>query len=505
MKKLCNIVALICCLATLSQAQNYRIAIVAGPHQSKVSQETDQPGWSSIANNFSPRTGVHFGFMANLSLNAKSSLFFQPGILYFNKGRKFAARYDTSVSNILSVKATENVNYLELPLNLVYKFKLSKTAKFIIGAGPYVSFFYTGKLKTETVSKLGDYSVDENKDPGVGNGPDKYSTMDYGVNGVAGFEFGRVFLTANYSQGLKDAFTPDGYTGSYKHQVMGITLGVYVDKLAKGEKAVLDKDGDGIFDKEDKCPDQAGIAKFKGCPDTDGDGIPDSEDKCPGEAGLLSNAGCPPPDKDKDGVLDKDDKCPDVAGLKENKGCPAEPKDTDKDGVLDKDDKCPDIAGLARYNGCPVPDTDGDGLNDEEDKCPNAKGLKANNGCPEEVKKEIVQKVNYAARRIGFEQSKATLLPASHKVLDDVVAILKQNPGIVVSIEGHTSGDANYGANMQLSQERADNVRAYLIAKGILASRLTATGFGPNKPLTKGVTEAEKAKNRRVELKLSNQ
>lgn len=505
MKKLCNLIALICCLAALSHAQNYRVAIVAGPHQSKVLEENDLPGWSTMKNSYTPRTGIHFGFIGNLSLNAKSSLFFQPGIMYFNKGRKFAARYDTTVSTILSINRIEHTNYLELPLNLVYKFRLSSTAKFIIGAGPYVSFFYTGKIKTETVSKYGDYTVEENKDPGVGDAPGKYAVMDYGVNGLAGFEFGRVFLTANYSQGLKDAYTPDGYTGSYNHQVMGITLGVYVDKMAKAQKAVADKDNDGVFDKEDKCPDQAGIAKFNGCPDTDNDGLQDSEDKCPGEAGLLSNAGCPPPDKDKDGVLDKDDKCPDVAGVKENKGCPAEPKDGDKDGVTDNDDKCPDQAGFARYNGCPVPDSDGDGLNDEVDKCPNAKGAIGKNGCPEEVKKEIVQKVNLAARRISFAQGKASLLPASHKVLNEVATILKQNPKVIVSIEGHTSGDADYEANMKLSQARADKVRAYLISKGILASRLTATGFGPSKPLTKGVTEAEKAKNRRVELKLSNQ
>ncbi|MBL7739804.1 MAG: OmpA family protein [Chitinophagaceae bacterium] len=505
MKKLCNLIALLCCLAALSHAQNYKVALVAGPHQSKVMEDNDLPGWNDMKNSFSPRTGIHFGVMGNFSLNAKSSLFFQPSIQYFNKGRKFAARYDTTVSDILSVNAIEHTNYLELPLNLVYKFKLSRTARFIIGAGPYASFFYTGKTKTETVTKQGGYEVDENKNLEVGDAPGKYAVWDYGVNGLAGFEFGRVFLTANYSQGLKDAYTPDGYTGTYKHQVMGITLGVFVDKLNKPEKAVTDKDSDGVFDKEDKCPDQAGLAKYKGCPDTDGDGLQDSEDKCPGEAGLLANAGCPPADKDKDGVLDKDDKCPDVAGVKENKGCPPAPKDTDKDGVDDEDDKCPEMAGFARYNGCPVPDTDLDGVNDEEDKCPNVKGLRSKNGCPEEVKKEIVQKVNYAARRIQFAQGKATLLAASHKVLDEVAGILKQNPGIVVAIEGHTSGDANYDANMKLSQDRADNVRAYLIAKGILASRLTATGFGPNKPLTKGITETEKAKNRRVELKLSNQ
>jgi OOP family OmpA-OmpF porin len=503
MKNLCTFVAVVF-FAAASHAQ-YRVGMLMGPHQSTVLEQNDLPGWDAMKNNYSARTGIHFGFTANLAFKQGSNLFFQPGLIYYNKGRKFAARFDTTVSTTLAINSSEHLNYLELPLNVVYKFQLGRNAKFIIGAGPYLSFFYTGKLKTETISKTGDYDVDENKDPAVGDGPGKYATMDYGANGLAGFEFGRVFLTANYSRGLKDFYKPDGYSGTLKHQVMGITLGVFIDKLSKGEKAVNDKDGDGVVDKEDQCPEVKGIAKFKGCPDTDEDGLQDSEDKCPGEAGLLSNAGCPAADKDKDGVLDKDDKCPDVAGPRDNKGCPLPAKDTDKDGVIDSEDKCPTIAGFGRYNGCPVPDSDLDGVNDEEDKCPQVKGLKANKGCPEEIKKEIVEKVNFAARRIHFAQGKADLLPASYQVLDAVAAILNKNPGIKVSIEGHTSGDASYDANMLLSQNRADKVKAYLISKGIDPARLIAKGFGPNKPLSAGTSEIEKAKNRRVELKLSNQ
>jgi len=116
-----------------------------------------------------------------------------------------------------------------------------------------------------------------------------------------------------------------------------------------------------------------------------------------------------------------------------------------------------------------------------------------------------VEKVNFAARRIQFQQGKATLLPASSKVLDEVVAVLKTNPGLKLSVEGHTSGDASFDANMKLSQQRANRVKAYLVSKGIAASRLKAKGFGPTQPISTGTTEAEKAKNRRVELKLSNQ
>ena len=76
-------------------------------------------------------------------------------------------------------------------------------------------------------------------------------------------------------------------------------------------------------------------------------------------------------DRDGDGVLDADDKCPDTPGLASLQGCP----DRDGDGIADADDKCPDVAGLAKYQGCPIPDTDGDGINDEQDKCPTVKGF----------------------------------------------------------------------------------------------------------------------------------
>ncbi|MEP6712086.1 MAG: thrombospondin type 3 repeat-containing protein, partial [Ferruginibacter sp.] len=72
----------------------------------------------------------------------------------------------------------------------------------------------------------------------------------------------------------------------------------------------------------------------------------------------------PPPvvlDRDGDGVLDSLDKCPDTPGLAALQGCP----DRDGDGIADADDKCPDVAGIAKYQGCPIPDTDGDGINDE--------------------------------------------------------------------------------------------------------------------------------------------
>ena len=99
----------------------------------------------------------------------------------------------------------------------------------------------------------------------------------------------------------------------------------------------------------------------------------------------------------------------------------------------------------------------------------------------------------------------SNLTTASYQVLDEVAELLKNNPEIKVIIEGHTSIDGTYDANLKLSKSRAEKVREYLVAKGVGAERLSSVGYGPDRPLNNGKTEIEKAKNRRVELRLSNQ
>ncbi|MFL5773273.1 MAG: OmpA family protein [Flavisolibacter sp.] len=233
--------------------------------------------------------------------------------------------------------------------------------------------------------------------------------------------------------------------------------------------------------------------------DRDGDGIIDVSDQCPDVPGLAKYNGCPIPDTDKDGINDEDDKCPTVPGFAKYSGCPV--PDTDNDGINDEEDKCPSVPGVARYQGCPVPDTDGDGVNDEEDKCPTVAGLKENNGCPE-IKQEVITRVNYAAKNIFFATASARLLKVSNQSLNEVAEIMKEDPNLKLDIEGHTDnvGKANY--NLTLSQNRANSVRAYFISKGIDASRLQATGYGMTKPVADNKTSAGRAKNRRVEMKL---
>ncbi|MCC7503711.1 MAG: SUMF1/EgtB/PvdO family nonheme iron enzyme [Saprospiraceae bacterium] len=141
--------------------------------------------------------------------------------------------------------------------------------------------------------------------------------------------------------------------------------------------SAADLDGDGIPNATDACPDQFGTAKARGCPDADDDGVPDQSDKCRYLAGETRWEGCPA--TDGDGLPDHQDECPDQKGSAADKGCPA--PDRDGDGVPDRADRCPDAAGRANFQGCP--DTDADGIPDPDDKCPREKGSALKDGCPD--------------------------------------------------------------------------------------------------------------------------
>jgi OOP family OmpA-OmpF porin len=254
-----------------------------------------------------------------------------------------------------------------------------------------------------------------------------------------------------------------------------------------------------IFAKKVEAPKPLPVPVAEPVKDRDGDGIADSLDKCPDVAGIASLQGCP--DKDGDGITDADDKCPDVAGLARYNGCPI--PDTDGDGINDESDKCPTVAGVARYQGCPIPDTDGDGVNDEEDKCPNEAGTATNFGCPE-IAKTVIDKINVAAKNIFFATSSAKLLPKSFKSLNDVAKILSDNPSYKLDIDGHTDNTGKPDKNQILSENRAKAVATYIQGKGIDETKLVATGYGQDKPIADNKTSAGRAKNRRVEIKVKN-
>jgi OmpA-OmpF porin, OOP family len=101
-----------------------------------------------------------------------------------------------------------------------------------------------------------------------------------------------------------------------------------------------------------------------------------------------------------------------------------------------------------------------------------------------------------------FEQKKSEIDPQSFEELDEIVAMLEENPKMVIQLEGHTDSNGNAKANMDLSQERVDAVKKYLSGKGIEKSRVKTKAFGGTKPVTKQKTAEARNLNRRVEMRV---
>ena len=370
--------------------------------------------------------------------------------------------------------------------------------------GDGFSFGVAGSLNK--IQKWGDSSVDDLSYYGF-DGTVKYNLLDgKTINPFLGVGGGYTWVdeigagTLNGTLGASLWFSENvGLTlqASYKHAFEDYLSTHFQHTVGLSIKfGGTDTDGDGIYDKDDACPDVAGLEAFNGCPDTDADGIEDAKDSCPNEAGLEAFNGCP--DADADGVADKDDNCPTVAGLKALSGCP----DADGDGVTDGDDKCVNTVGPAENKGCPWPDTDGDGVLDKNDNCPNVKGTIANDGCPEAVTKKIQNTLNEYAKTILFDSGKSAIKTQTKSVLKDITAILKKYSTATFTVEGHTDSTGSESTNQKLSESRANAVKDFLVANGIISSRLSAVGHGESKPISSNKTRDGRANNRRVDINL---
>ncbi|HZW08212.1 MAG TPA: OmpA family protein [Phycisphaerales bacterium] len=279
----------------------------------------------------------------------------------------------------------------------------------------------------------------------------------------------------------------------------------------RGAAKVRDKDADGVPDAVDECKDTPAGEKVdaKGCTikDADGDGVLDDADQCADTpAGEQVDAkGCPlPKDADNDGVADDADKCAGTPAGEEvdASGCSATQRDADGDGVNDATDTCADTPAGEQVDakGCPLPkDGDQDGVTDDKDRCPSTPaGVTVDEeGCQvlfEEEKKTLI------LEGVNFETGKSTLTPESEAILNGVAESLVANEEIRVQVGGHTDNTGSLALNRRLSKARAEAVRQYLIGKGVAENRLTAVGFGPDRPVASNRTAEGRAQNRRVEL-----
>lgn len=200
-------------------------------------------------------------------------------------------------------------------------------------------------------------------------------------------------------------------------------------------------------------------------------------------------------DKDGDGVLDEDDRCPNTKDGEEvdEYGCLIKP-DADKDGVPDADDKCPNSpeGQAVDYRGCEL-DSDDDGIPDSKDQCPDtSKDFVVDGyGCPQTA----TLKINFKPGKWNIDQNLINDLQA-------FALFLKENKGYDVIIYGYTDSLGKAAANKKLSQNRANSVKEVLSRYGISQTRLTAIGKGELNPIGDNATKEGRALNRRIEVEL---
>jgi len=109
--------------------------------------------------------------------------------------------------------------------------------------------------------------------------------------------------------------------------------------------------------------------------------------------------------------------------------------------------------------------------------------------------------VDEAIRNLEFDLGKATIRSTSNATLDRVAALLVEK-NFSLKLAGHTDNSGSMALNLRLSKDRAESVKAYLVSQGANASRIEATGYGPNQPIASNKTADGRQKNRRVEFSL---
>lgn len=255
------------------------------------------------------------------------------------------------------------------------------------------------------------------------------------------------------------------------------------DGLKDGEEVLkyhtdplkADTDGDGLTDGDE-------VLKYHTDPlkmDTDGDGLTDGEEVLKYHPDPL-NA-----DTDGDGLSDGDE----VNKYHTN---PLN-RDSDGDGLTDGEE-------VNKYHTDPNNrDTDGGSIDDGTEVRRGTNPLDRNDDIPRTVVKTEVGK-SIVLKGVVFKTGSADILPESERILTEALQTLVDNPEIIVEIQGHTDNVGKRAKNVTLSFQRAESVRTWLIEHGVAAKRLTAKGFGPDRPIASNDTDDGKQQNRRIEF-----
>jgi outer membrane protein OmpA-like peptidoglycan-associated protein len=174
-------------------------------------------------------------------------------------------------------------------------------------------------------------------------------------------------------------------------------------------------------------------------------------------------------------------------------------------------DACPDLPEdydeIEDEDGCPEGDEDGDGVLDYLDRCADEaetiNGFEDDDGCPDEGPAQIIVETGQISilETIRFQPNSSELDSSSNPILNQIALTLRKHREIDrIEVGGHTDITGSRNLNMRLSRDRARSVRSYLLGRGIPPGRLSARGFGPDKPIADNATDEGRAKNRRVEF-----
>lgn len=204
MKKLLSLTAALFLIGAIANAQTARFGFSAGATLGSQSSKS-----SGISINSSSKAGLTLGVMSDISLSDAFS--FQPGLNFTQKGGKFDFS-DLGFPGAGDV--TYTLNYVELPLNVVFKAEAG-SGKFFVGAGPSLGFGISGKLK----------SGSEEEDVNFGsNAEDDLKPFDFGGNIVAGYELSNgLFFALNYNTTLNNLSTESDVTT--RNRYFGIRIG----------------------------------------------------------------------------------------------------------------------------------------------------------------------------------------------------------------------------------------------------------------------------------------
>ena len=176
--------------------------------------------------------------------------------------------------------------------------------------------------------------------------------------------------------------------------------------------------------------------------------------------------------------------------------------DVDSDGVLDRDDDCVDQAGDTKNKGCPWPDKDNDGVPDDKDNFPEEVGTQENNGCPI-VPSKFTEFIESDKNNILFTVSSSQLDSDAKFTLNSVKTLLDFYTKTSITIEGYASTDGSTAYNQKLSEERAMEIKNYLVSNNIAPERLNIIGYGESRPVANNSTTYGRAKNRRAQIKIN--